>query len=149
MRISLPSSVCSRLDTPSRSTLRKRIQALLKDDIIRIGTLVDPSVIGLQVLAVLLIKARPGNIKTAAAKLTALPEISNLIVSAGSHDMIAYANFRDPRHMSAFTNDQAGQITGVVRVEAVIVLGIKKISFSLLSLGLQPFEDNGSDIYKK
>ena len=128
----------------SRPTLRKRIQALLDDDIIHIGTLVDPSIIGFPVLAVLLIKARPGDIKTAAAKLTALTEISNLIITAGSHDMIAYANFRDSRHMSKFINDQAGPIAGVIRVESMIVLHIKKISFSLLNLGLQPVDGHNS-----
>ena len=56
-------------------------------------------------------------------------------------ELIAYANFKDSRHMSAFINDQAGQVAGVARVEAVIVLGVKKMSFSLLSLGLQPVED--------
>lgn len=125
----------------SRPTLRKRVQSLLDDDIIHIGTLVDPSVLGFQILAVLLIKARPGRIKTAASKLTALTEISNLIVTAGSHDMIAYANFRDHHHMSEFTNDQAGRIEEVVRVEAVIALAIRKISFSLLTLGLEPAEE--------
>jgi len=128
----------------SRPTLRKRIQALLDDDIIHIGTLVDPSVIGFHVLAVLLIKARPGEIKAAAEKLTALAEISNLIITAGSHDMIAYANFKDSRHMSEFINDQAGQIKGVLRVEAMIVHYIEKISFSILTLGLQPVSSYNS-----
>lgn len=122
----------------SRPTLRKRTQALVEDDIIRIGTLVDPSVIGFHVLAVLLIKARPGEIKRAAAELSTVTEISNLIVTAGSHDMIAYAHFRDSRHMSEFINGRAGRIEGVIRVEAMIVLEVKKISFSLLTLGLDP-----------
>ncbi len=128
----------------SRPTLRKRIHSLIDDDIIHIGTLIDPSVIGFPVLAVLLVKARPGEIKTAAAKLTALTEVSNLIVTTGSHDMIAYANFRDSRHMSEVINDQAGSIAGVIRVEAMIVLHRKKISFSLLNLGLQPVDDHAS-----
>ena len=131
----------------SRPTLRKRIQALVDDDIIHIGTLVDPSVIGFPVLAVLLIKAQPGEIKTAAAKLTALTEISNLIITAGSRDMIAYANFQDSRHMSKFINSQAGLIAGMIRVEAMIALDIKKVSFSLLTLGLEPVASrNGNTV---
>ncbi|MFO8102323.1 MAG: Lrp/AsnC family transcriptional regulator [Dehalococcoidia bacterium] len=122
----------------SRPTLKKRIQALQDDGIIRIGTLVDPSVIGFDVLAILLIKVQKGRIKSTAARLTELAEISNLIITAGSHDMIAYANFRDTHHMSEFINDQAGRIADIVRVEAVIVHGIKKLSFSLLTLGLEP-----------
>ena len=132
----------------SRPTLRKRIQSLLEDDIIRIGTLVDPSIIGFHILAVLLVKARPGEIRTAAAKLTTLSEISNLIITTGSHDMIAYANFRDSRHMSKFINQQAGRIEGVIRVEAMIVVDVKKMSFSLLSLGLEPVDSHSSNVVK-
>ena len=132
----------------SRPTLRKRIQSLLDDDIIRIGTFVDPTLVGFQSSAVLLIKARPGKIRTAAAKLTALEEISNLIITTGSHDMIAYANFRDSRHMSDFIGGQMGQIEGVIRVEAMIILGVRKLSFSLLTLGLEPVDGSSSNVVK-
>lgn len=130
----------------SRPTLRKRIQSLHEDDIISIGTFVDPALVGFQVSAVLLIKARPGKIRTAAAKLTTLDEISNLIITTGSHDMIAYANFRDSRHMSEFISGEIGQISGIIRVEATIILGVRKLSFSLLSLGLEPVDDNSSTV---
>ncbi len=122
----------------SRPTLRKRIQALLDDDIIRIGTLVDPVFLGFEVLAVLLIKTRPGVIKKVAHNLKAFGEISNLIITVGSHDMIAYANFRDTRHMSEFISQQTALIEGVIRIESMIVYSVKKISFSMLKLGLEP-----------
>jgi len=124
----------------SRPTLRKRINSLLADDIIRIGTLVNPTFIGYEVLSVLLIKVKPGAIKSAADKLKATDEISNMIITVGSHDMIAYANFRNTHHMSRFISEQTAQLAGVIRIEAMIVHSVKKISFSMLSLGLEPMD---------
>lgn len=126
----------------NRSTVQKRIQALIESDIISIGTIIDPFAIGYQVLAVLLVKARPGEINNAASKMMALREITNLIKTAGAYDMIAYANFRDSRHMSEFMNSQIGQIAGIIRVESMIVLSAKKLSFRLLTLGLPPVQNS-------
>lgn len=126
----------------SRPTLQKRIKSLREDDVIRIGTFVDPALVGFEASAVLLIKARPGKIRTAAARLITLEEISNLIITTGSHDMIAYANFRDSRHMSDFIGGEVGQIAGIIRVEAMMILGVRKLSFSLLTLGLEPVQNS-------
>ncbi|MBM3131806.1 MAG: Lrp/AsnC family transcriptional regulator [Chloroflexi bacterium] len=122
----------------NRLTLRKRIQTLVNDDIIRTGTLVNPLTVGYRVQAILLIKARPGKIKAAATKLTAVKEISNLIVTAGAYDMIAYAFFRDPNHVSEFIRGQASRIDGIIRIEAILVLDVRKMSLQMLRLGLQP-----------
>ncbi len=129
--------LAARLDI-SRPTIKKRVRSLLDDDIVRIATLVNPAIIGFHVLAVLLFRVRPGTIRSVAATLTALNEVSNLIITAGSHDMIAYANFRDSRHMSDFINDRAIRIPGVIRVESMIVHSTKKVVFSMLVQGLGP-----------
>ncbi len=76
-----------------------------------------------------------------ANKMTVLNEITSLIVTAGAYDMIAYASFRDSRHMSEFMNSQMGWITGIIRVESMIVLDVKKLSFQLLTLGLPPAQN--------
>lgn len=125
----------------NRATVQKRIQALIDHDIIRIGTIVSPYSVGYQILAVLLVKARPGEIMNVANKMTVLNEITSLIVTAGAYDMIAYASFRDSRHMSEFMNSQMGWITGIIRVESMIVLDVKKLSFQLLTLGLPPAQN--------
>ncbi len=122
----------------SRPTIKKRVRSLLDDDIVRIATLVNPAIIGFNVLAVLLLKVRPGTIRSVAAALTDIHEASNLIITAGSHDMIAYTNFRDTRHMSDFINERVIRISGVIRVESMIVHSMKKVAFSMLTQGLEP-----------
>ncbi len=125
----------------NRVTLSKRVQTLLDHDIIRVSTLVNPFSVGFQVHAVLLIKARPGRINSSATLLASLNEITHLIVTAGAYDMIAYAFFRDSGHMSEFIKDQMGRIDGIIRVETMLVLEIKKMLLGLLTLGLRPVQD--------
>jgi len=122
----------------NRVTLSKRIQTLLDHNIIRVSTLVNLFAMGYQVHAVLLIKARPGQINASATLLASLNEITHLIITAGAYDMIAHAFFRDAGHMSEFTKDQMGRIDGIIRVETMLVLEIKKMLLSLLTLGLRP-----------
>jgi len=125
----------------NRVTLSKRIQTLLDHNIIRVSALVNPFAVGYQVHAVLLIKARPGRINSSATLLASLNEITALIITAGSYDMIAHAFFRDAGHMSEFIKDQVGCIDGIIRVETMIVLEIKKMLLSLLTLGLRPVQN--------
>lgn len=132
--------IANKLDI-NRATAQKRIQALIDHNIIRIGTMVSPYSVGYHVVAVLVIKARPGEIMNIAKKITAFKEVTSLIITAGAYDMIAYAVFRNSRHMSEFMNGQIGQITGIARVESMLVLDIKKVYYKILTLGL-PLGEN-------
>jgi hypothetical protein len=43
--------------------------------------------------------------------------------------------------MSEFIKDQVGCIDGIIRVETMMVLEIKKMLLSLLTLGFRPVQD--------
>ena len=44
--------------------------------------------------------------------------------------------------MSEFINDQTARIAGVIKIESMIVHSVKKISFGMLTAGLEPVENS-------
>ncbi len=73
----------------SPATVRRRIQRLLKDDVIAVIALVDPEKIGLGLVAVIMLNIEPKFLENAVEYLSGREEVAWLATTTGRFDIMA------------------------------------------------------------
>jgi Lrp/AsnC family transcriptional regulator for asnA, asnC and gidA len=99
----------------AEATVRKRVDALLKNEIIRISAWADPLLLGFQSYANVEIVMDPRYIEAAAAEIATFPEVFFLGVCAGDFDILAVCLFRSNEHMYDFLTHDLAHVQGVRR----------------------------------
>ncbi len=115
-----------------RHTVRRKLNTLLEDGVIKVVAIPDPFVLGYRTMAGILIKVHPGRLDTVAEELTAHERIQHVIISTGRYDVMAWAVFRDSEEMSDFVTGKLGGISGILSHETVMSLRVAKGSFKLV-----------------
>ncbi len=113
----------------TEGSIRRRLQRLLEDDVIRVTVLTDPPSVNLLLSAFLMIKCQLGEMETVSREVARLPEVRYVAVVTGSHDLIVEAFFYSRRHLTTFLTTRLAKMHGVVDTETAIVLQVAKLSF--------------------
>ena len=106
----------------AEGTIRKRLDRLLTDGVIRITAIVDPSRVGLDTSAVISVQVDLSLVDDIVRQLVALPEVQSVSVTTGNCDLILEAVFPTDRQLLAFLKDRVSTIPGVRRTETSHVL---------------------------
>ena len=106
----------------SESTVRRRLDRLLKEDFVRILAVADPLKIGYPVVAIIGLQCAPSALADVESALSALAEFRFIGMTTGAYDFIAEAWFRSLEDLRIFITDRLSQVTGVQRIETVHVL---------------------------
>jgi Lrp/AsnC family transcriptional regulator for asnA, asnC and gidA len=118
----------------SESNVRQRAKRLIRKGIAQIVAVANPIELGFGIMATLNLRLE-GSDRTRTARLIAdLPEVSYLVLCAGSADMLAEVVCRDPDHLLAVTERIAG-IPGVDTLETFMYLRVVKESERWLTGG--------------
>lgn len=113
----------------AEGSIRRRLQRLLEDDIIRVTVLTDPPSVNLLLSAFLMIKCRLGDMETVSQEVARMPEVRYVAVVTGTHDLIVEAFFYSRRHLTTFLSKRLAKMQGVVDTQTAIVLQVAKMSF--------------------
>jgi Lrp/AsnC family transcriptional regulator for asnA, asnC and gidA len=113
----------------SETTIRSRYRHLVEAGVVRAVGLVDPYALGFQAPAIIGISAEPGMIDRVARKLAKLPEVSYLVMTLGSFDLIVEVFCRDLPHITDLLTHQIRSIPGVLSTETLMIARSYKLSY--------------------
>ena len=115
----------------SEGTVRRRLNRLISDTIIRVVALPDPKALGYESEALIGVQVDPDKIDVVADSLAALNSTRWVAVTTGSFDMFAWVVLPDPEQLGRFLREKVGRIAGVRRTETFVNLAIRKREYGV------------------
>jgi len=107
----------------SESTIRKRVQALKENGVIKRFTVeIDPTKIGLNTVAIVGIDVDPPKLLEVAQKLCEFKEIRCVATSTGDHMIMTEIWTKDGRELTRLISEKIGLIEGVKKICPAIIL---------------------------
>lgn len=120
---SIPFTEVARRLGVSESTVRKRVEKLMRDGVIRKFTIiVEPYKMGFNAVAIVGVDAEPSKILEVSQKICELPEAKYVATSTGDHMIMAEIWAKDTRDLARIVSEKIGAIEGVKRVCPAIIL---------------------------
>ena len=121
------SEISARIGGVSERTVRNRIAALLQNRHIVIGAIPDPTALGRDVQADVLIRVVPGRLDQVAIELGEYDEIGYLAATTGEYNLTAAVFVATHAELFDFTETVIGKISGVERVVPCMILRMYKV----------------------
>jgi Lrp/AsnC family transcriptional regulator for asnA, asnC and gidA len=113
----------------TETTIRKRLSALISNDLLRVVAVATPRIAGMNISAILGISVELRKLTEVARGLAKRPEIRYIGVAAGRYDIIVEVFFSSNEHVVEFTTTVLGQMDGVLDVETSVILRVEKFSY--------------------
>ncbi|MDE2801261.1 MAG: Lrp/AsnC family transcriptional regulator [Chloroflexota bacterium] len=115
----------------SEGTVRRRLQSLLQDGVIKVVALPDPEVLGYNTEALVGIQVDPDKIDSVARQLAALRESAWVSVTTGSFDIFSWVTLPSSEDLGNFLKSEVGTIPGVRRTETFVNLTVLKRNYGI------------------
>ena len=106
----------------AEGTVRKRLERLLNEEIIRVMAVAEPASLGLKASVVIGIQTDLGQMNEVAQRLALLPEVHSVNIVTGTYDVMIEAALPSGEHLLSFLIDKVSAIPGVKRTETSHVL---------------------------
>ena len=113
----------------SEAAVRQRVQKLLDAGVMQIVAVTDPLQVGFTRQAMIGIRA-DGDLRDIAEKLSGLPEVDYVVITAGSFDLLAEVVCEDDEHLLALLNDAIRAVPGVRDTETFVYLRLAKQTYT-------------------
>ena len=113
----------------SEGTVRRRFRNLIKDKVIRVVAIPDPTKMGFGTTALVGLQVDPAQVDNVAEQLTKLREVQYVAVTTGAYDIFVWIALPSPSELAAFLRNTVGTISGVRRTETFMNLAIKKNAY--------------------
>lgn len=113
----------------SEAAVRQRVQKLQEAGVIQIVAVTDPMQVGLMRTAMVGVRVE-GPVEPVADAMGAMPEVSYVVVCAGSYDIIAEAMTEDDDHLLEVVNRRIRTIPGVRSTETFVYLKLWKQTYT-------------------
>jgi Lrp/AsnC family transcriptional regulator for asnA, asnC and gidA len=118
-------NIAQRLRAPA-STVRHRLNRLIKHTIIEFSVVTNPLQLGYRVWALIEIQAELAQVQALARRLAAEPEVSFVAVTTGGYDILIAAVFRSNEELYAFMTGHVSKLPGIIRTSTSTVLDLVK-----------------------
>jgi Lrp/AsnC family transcriptional regulator for asnA, asnC and gidA len=113
----------------SETTIRARYRHLVEDGVVRTVSIVDPFALGFQAPAIIGVCIEPGRIEEVANAISTLQEVSYLVFTLGSYDLIFEVFCPDMSHLSNLITQTIHLIPGVRSTETLMIAKTYKLSY--------------------
>ena len=110
----------------SSSTVRRRINRLIKEKVLRIQAVADPRYMGYAVAASIGLKVDNSRLKYISDYLIKKPNVLFLSLTTGRWDLSFMAWFQSIEDLSDFINTVLNPLEGIVDKEVTILTAVKK-----------------------
>jgi Lrp/AsnC family transcriptional regulator for asnA, asnC and gidA len=110
----------------SETTVRRRIERLEKDGIVKFKITVDPAKLGYNITAIVAIEVELGKIDGVSDALASHPNVRYVCLCTGNHDIFVGAWFRSSMELTDFIKNYLAKIHGLRKSETFIILDVKK-----------------------
>ncbi|MDD5095496.1 MAG: Lrp/AsnC family transcriptional regulator [Dehalococcoidia bacterium] len=105
----------------SRKAVRRKLQSLMDDDIIKIRSVINPSAFGFGMQAVIFVGVSNGKIISAVNTLAENRKIPHMVIITGPFKLLLHVIFRDMEELMLFLKNDLANIPGVVSYETLIL----------------------------
>jgi Lrp/AsnC family transcriptional regulator for asnA, asnC and gidA len=123
----------------SETTIRTRYQRLADQRIVRTVGIIDPNALDYEAAAMVAVSAEPGMADRIARTITRMPEVSYLVTTLGSYDLILEVYCQDLSHLTDVVTQKIQQISGVRTTETLLIAESHK-----LACDWSPFPESGT-----
>jgi Lrp/AsnC family transcriptional regulator for asnA, asnC and gidA len=113
----------------AESTVRRRVDRLVREGIISIAAVANPFKVGLPIVALIGVDVELQSLKAVADCLVAMPQVRYVGYSTGAHDLIIEALFPSNEALYLFLSQELAQVNGIQKTETSIQLHIAKRSY--------------------
>lgn len=113
----------------TEGTVRRRIERLVREKVIRIAAVANPFKIGLPTVALISVDADLARMQEVAMALVAMKEVRYVGYATGAHDIVIEAIFPNNAALLQFVSDRLSRIPGITRTETSIQLDVLKRSY--------------------
>lgn len=113
----------------SEAAVRQRVQKLIESGVMQIVAVTDPMQLGFFRQAMIGIRTS-GDSRTVADRLSGVPAVEYVVLTAGSFDILAEVVCKDDDDLLALLNDTVRAIPGVVGTEVFTYLQLKKQQYN-------------------
>ena len=113
----------------SEPTVRKRIDRLVQDEIIKVVAVLNPGKTGYQTDVLIGISVEPGNLLSVGEALSRREEVVYLGYTTGRHDILVEMIFRDNEGLFEFLDERLPALGPIVSTETYHVLRTGKINY--------------------
>jgi Lrp/AsnC family transcriptional regulator, regulator for asnA, asnC and gidA len=110
-------------------TARRKLQRLLKDNVIRVVATVDPFDVGYETPVIIGLKVDRSRLEEVAERISQLPQVRYVGASTGRVDLIIEVVTRTNQDLAAFLLDDLAAIDGIVDSETNLIVRIYKQSW--------------------
>jgi Lrp/AsnC family transcriptional regulator for asnA, asnC and gidA len=112
-----------------KSTVQRRLDALIRGGVVQVAAYVDSSKLGLALHVHLNLRLDLSSYQEALEAVVGLTEVRWVAVTTGPYDVVAEAYFASPQHLHEFIRDKLAKIHGVTSVESSVILSVEKLTF--------------------
>jgi Lrp/AsnC family transcriptional regulator for asnA, asnC and gidA len=112
----------------SETTVRTRYRQLIDSGIVRTVAVVDPVALGFEAPAIVAVSVEPGRAEAVGKAIAGLPEVSYLVATLGSYDLIVELLCRDLTHLTRVVTQRIQPIAGIRDTETLVISDSYKLS---------------------
>jgi len=122
--------IAGRLGVPE-STVRHRLNRLVRGGVVEFATLTNPLHMGYQVWVLIDVQTELRRTRAVAQRIAAAPEVYWVGITTGSHDLHVGAVFRSNAELLDFVTGRLSKIPGIVRTSTSSILELIKRSYTI------------------
>jgi Lrp/AsnC family transcriptional regulator for asnA, asnC and gidA len=111
------------------SSVRRRIDYLIENDVIQVVAVAEPLRVGYSIYALIGLTTSSGKTLAVSQKLREFREVTWLAVVAGRYDVMFAAVFEGPNELLRFLTVALGELPGIERSETFYILDMVKRAF--------------------
>ena len=114
----------------SEAAVRQRVARLQAAGVMQVVAVADPMTLGFKTMAMVAISVDGRARKQAAEAVAGLPEVSYLVLTAGSFDMLAEVVCEDNDHLLRLLSEDLAGIDGVRQTQTFMYLRLLKEAYT-------------------
>lgn len=108
------------------STVRHRLNRLIEHRIIEFSAVTNPLRLGYDIWALIEIQVELAKMHDVARRLAAAPEVTFVVITTGSYDILIAAVFRSNAELLDFITKRLSRLPGIIRTSTSSVLELVK-----------------------
>jgi Lrp/AsnC family transcriptional regulator for asnA, asnC and gidA len=112
-----------------KSTVQRRLDALIRERVITVAAIADHDRLGLTIHAQLNLSIDLQHYQTILDAISTLTEVHWLAVTTGPKDLVAEGFFASATHLHEFIREKLAPIPGIKSIETSVILKVEKLSF--------------------
>ena len=138
----------ARITKVHESTVKKRIDRLVENGVVKVLAVLDPEACGYTADAIVNLRVQPGCIEKVARQLTEFHEIAWIGCLSGRFDMLIEVVQADHDSLFEFIDGKLSTVEGIIQIETSIIMRKPKIDYEWeLPAEFRtidgPFQENG------